>query len=89
MVVLITYQFLDKAPDAQGLETAIKSYGTWWHHLNKVWLIETKESCAEVYNKLTPFFNEEDRLLVVQIGADYAGWLNKEAWVWLQDVKKE
>ena len=83
MVLLITYEIMNKNKDLTELHTAIKSAGTWWYHLENIWIIETDKSAEIWAKKLYKHITTSDHLLVVQVGPDAQGWLPEKAWDWL------
>ena len=65
---------------------AIKSYGTWWHHLDSTWLIVTDDPAAEIRNNLKKHLQSDDQLLVTKtcsVGA-WTGF-NEKGSQWLKD----
>lgn len=87
MVNLITYDIFDKSRDLSELEAAIKSTGTWWHHISNVWIIQTDESPNEMYNRLFKHFRAVDTVYIVTITSNHQGWLNKKGWDWFNGLR--
>jgi hypothetical protein len=58
-----------------GLVKAIQSLGTWWHHLETVWIVQCTDSPGEIRDKLKSHIGSEDQLLVIDISGDTAGWI--------------
>lgn len=85
MVYLISYEIADKTRDLSELHNAIKSYRTWWHHIENVWLIETEDGAQNIYSKLYKYLYKKDNLFIINIGSDHSGWLPKSAWDWLHN----
>jgi hypothetical protein len=44
---------------------AIKAYGTWWHHLDCIWLIVTDDLCNDVADNLYRHMKSGDKLIVM------------------------
>jgi len=44
MVLLIGYDLKKPIQNYEVLFEAIRTYGTWWHHLDSAWMIETNSS---------------------------------------------
>ena len=65
---------------------AIKSYGTWWHHLDSTWIIKTDQTPVEVRDNLAQHIDSNDELLVAAISAP-AAWhgFNDKGSQWLKD----
>lgn len=55
------------------LEDAIKSFGTWWHHLDSTWLVVTSMTAKEIRDKLQPHIKGGDELLVAKASGE-AAW---------------
>ena len=84
---LIGYDLKAKEEGAyENLEAAIKSLGTWWHHLDSTWIVVTNLSAVEVRDKLTPHIKTNDELLVVKSGREGA-WtgFNDRGSAWLKE----
>lgn len=69
--------------DYAKLEQVLKSTGTWWHHLEGVWLVRTPESPQVWYEKVKPYLDSDESFLVIEVHGNYQGWLPKQAWEWL------
>ena len=82
-VLLITYDLNRPGQDYTALHNAIKSYGTWWHHLESTWLIQTTETPEQCFNRLSPHLDQNDNMLVIEVKQNYWGWLPQKAWEWL------
>ena len=87
MVYLITYDLNKKGQNYDKLYEAIKSLGSWWHYLDSTWLVETSYSASQISEKLRKEgIDDNDNLLVFRLLKDYAGWLSKEAWQWIESA---
>ncbi len=60
--------------------------GTWWHHLDSTWIIQTDQTAAQVRDNLGRHIDSNDELLVAAIGAP-AAWkgFNEKGATWLKD----
>ncbi len=87
MVLLITYEVMDKSRNLLPLHLNIKSTGTWWHHIDNVWIIQTNDSPETWYKRIAPFFTQADHVFVTQITRNAFGYLPPQAWEWLRTVK--
>jgi hypothetical protein len=70
----------------QDLIEAIQSIGAWWHHLETVWIVRSKQTPEELRDRLKTYIGPDDQLLVLDITgcAAWAGvsesgnnWLNQ------------
>ncbi len=57
---------------------------SWWHYLDKTWLISTEETLGELVKRLQQHLGPTDKLLVVKFRGEYAGALPPEAWEWIE-----
>lgn len=82
---LFTYQLIPSRPN-DGLIKELQNSDEWWHYLDFTWIISTNESADEFYSRIAPHLSKADRELIVEFkrGAQYQGWLQKEAWDWIQ-----
>ena len=78
---IIIYHLIDT--DESYVEKVIKSYRTWWHYINDFWIVITADTAGEISSKIKPVLDDDERLLVVEMGRDRQGWLPKDAWEWL------
>jgi hypothetical protein len=72
-VYLVGYDLRKPGQDYSDLLDAIKSYGTWWHHLDSTWIIETDQTPSQVRDYLSIYLDSNDELLVASIAAP-AAW---------------
>jgi len=84
-VYIVGYDLNKPSQNYEGLIAAIKEYGTWWHHLDSTWIIETDRTALQLCNDLKRFVDTNDELLVAAIGAPGA-WVgfNDKGSSWLQ-----
>ena len=87
MIYLISYDLRKPGQDYKDLHNAIKSYGNWAKPLESVWLIDTNQRAAQIYDRLRPHIDDNDYLLVIETGRDRQGWLSKDIWNWLDGRK--
>lgn len=83
---VIGYDLNRPLQDYSDLITAIKAYGTWWHHLDSTWIIVTDQTAKQVRDELVRHIDENDELLVVQ-SAGIGAWrgFSNEGSKWLTD----
>jgi len=72
--ILIAYDIHPPKGEAyENLIEAIRSLGTWWHHLETVWIVRCAHTPAEIRDRLKSHIGTEDQLLIVDISGDVAG----------------
>jgi len=85
MIYIIGYDLNKPGQDYAELFEALKSFPSWWHYLDSTWLISTNNNATEIFNKLKPYIDTNDRILVIQANNDHAGWLSQKAWDWINE----
>jgi hypothetical protein len=74
--VLIAYDVHPPEGEAyDDLIRAIQSLGTWWHHLETIWIVRCTHTPGEIRTRLKSRLGVEDQLLVVDISGDTAEWI--------------
>ena len=58
--------------DYTKLHDAIRSYGTWAHALESVWIVSANSDAAAIRDYLSEFMDSNDRLVVVRLQGDWA-----------------
>ncbi|MBX4188286.1 MAG: hypothetical protein KW793_04105 [Candidatus Doudnabacteria bacterium] len=83
MVNLITYDLNKPQQNYNQLYEEIKKLGSWWHYLDSTWLVDTQLSPQQVWELIAPKVDKNDSVFVVRITSSHSGWLNQEAWDWI------
>lgn len=77
---------LRKQRDYSSLIERIKSYGTWCHPLESVWIIVTDQTAVQVRDNLRAVMDADDGLLVTRLQGEAAWYgLSNEISQWLKD----
>jgi hypothetical protein len=71
----------------EDLVKTIQSLGTWWHHLETVWILRSGHTPVEIRDKLKSHIGTDDQLLVIDVSGDTAEWVgvNDIGSKWLHD----
>ena len=90
MIYTVSYT-LNPKRDATALLVELQKFGKWIHAIDDTWIIGTDESSLVLWNRLAPYFEKTDRVLVAEFptNASYQGWLTQEAWDWLIEMRAE
>jgi len=83
VILLVSYDLKGPAGSYQELIEILKGEQSWWHYMRSPWLVATSDSPQGLYEKLVPFLQGGDRLLIVKFQRPYQGWLPKKAWEWI------
>ena len=71
---MIAYDLSGPVANYADLIEDIKSLGTWWHHLDSLWLVNTDHSATELRDRLKAHLDDNDELLVVDVSGDGRAW---------------
>ena len=82
-VYIVTYDLKVPGKDYSGLYNAIKASPKWWHYLESSWLIYTSELPGQIWERLSPHVDKNDRILIIEVRDRCQGWLPKDAWDWI------
>lgn len=88
MIYAVNYDLKKPGRDYEALYDAIKSCGVWWHYLGSTWLVDTSLSAQGIWKKLQDHVDENDRMLIIGVTKDFAGWLTQDAWDWINSRLK-
>ncbi len=81
----VAYDLNSPSQDYARLIEAIKSYGTWWHHLDSAWFIKSPHSASEIRDHLGRLIDSNDELLVFEVGTHWAGkGFEQKGYDWLK-----
>lgn len=83
MVYLISYDLRRPGQSYTSLYDSIKKMGQWTKPLESVWLVDTNLHAQSISERLMPHIDQNDSLLVAELGRDRQGWLSRDVWNWL------
>ena len=83
MVHLVTYDLKKPGQDYSAVHDTIKSFGIWWHYLESTWLVDSFLTADQIAVKVRQHIDQNDRLLVIGVTSESAGWLPQDAWDWI------
>ena len=69
----VSYDLRQPGRDYEALYVALKSYGTYWHVLESVWILRTSRSAAQIRDHLTSQMDGNDQLIVAGLDGE-AAW---------------
>jgi hypothetical protein len=76
--LLVGYDLNRPGQNYEALTAKLKSYSTWWHHLDSTWLIRTDLDAVQLRDELKPLVDPSDELLVIDISGRAAAWTGLE-----------
>lgn len=71
----ISYDLIGPNRNYDNIIEAIKSYGTWAHINESLWIIRSSKTSAEIRDHLKQKVDTNDKILVVQL-TGVGAWLN-------------
>lgn len=86
-VLCVSYDLHEASEnDYKSLIEHLKTYGTWWHHLESTWFIETERSVTEVLKSCKPHIPKDGSIIVFELGNRWAASGFKDrAYKWLKN----
>jgi hypothetical protein len=88
MIVLISLDLLGPATGYDALYEAIKTQGTWWHHMRWTWIVDTAKTPEQIVDVLRSHVQSGDKILVSPLTRPYQGLLTQDAWKWISERQK-
>ncbi len=85
---MITYDLNKQGKDYQNVIAAIKdaSDGCWCHYWESSFLIRSNyQSADDVADKITPYLDSNDRLIIVEAINNKQGWLSEKEWDYINN----
>lgn len=88
MTYLITYDLNDPGQNYEDVIQAIKdaSTGVWCSYWKSSYLIRSDfQTAQEVFNKIEPFLDKNDKCLVIEVKNNKQGWLTEKQWEYINN----
>lgn len=88
MVYMITYDLNSAGQRYNELISAIKgaSNGRWCTYWKSSYLIKSSLSPSQIADRLKPYLDSNDRLIVIEVKRNYEGWLTDDEWNYINDM---
>lgn len=88
MVYMITYDLNSTGQRYNELISAIKgaSNGCWCTFWKSSYLIQSPLSPSQITDRLKPYLDSNDRLLVIEVRRNYRGWLTDDERSYINDM---
>ena len=88
MVYMITYDLNSAGQRYNELISAIKgaSNGRWCTYWKSSYLIKSSLSPSQIADRLKPYLDSNDRLIVIEVKRNYEGWLTDDEWSYINDM---
>lgn len=87
MVYMITYDLNSPNQNYEDVIQAIKdaSTGVWCTYWKSSFLIKSNLTVQQVSERITPYLDSNDRLLVIEVKQNYQGWLSEKQWKYIRE----
>jgi hypothetical protein len=83
---LISYTLKKRGRSYDDLFETIATLGKWWNCLDSVWIVKTDLTCAQIQERLYPFVDKKDELVVLGLNGNWATCgFDEECRDWLRD----
>ncbi len=81
----VSYDLKKAGKDYKGLHEELKKTLNWNHLLGSTWLLSTTESATQIWERLKPHIDGDDRILIIQVINNANGWLDNSDCIWLNN----
>lgn len=85
----ISYDLNKVGQNYEILINEIKLSNSWCKPMESHWLISSRETVTQVYNRLAKHLDKNDSILVTKLSPDYYGFLPQVIWNWLKEHSYE
>lgn len=85
-MLLVGYDLNKPAQNYERLIEKLRAFGTYWHHLDSTWLVQTSLTPKQLRDELRPLIDQNDELLVIEVTDEAAAWagFNDKGTAWLR-----
>ena len=86
---LITYDLNTAGQDYENVIAAIKSAsdGVWCSYWKSSFLIRSDyETAQEISDKISPYLDENDKLIIMEVNKNYQGWHSRDEWTCIENA---
>lgn len=86
MVLMITYDLNSTGQRYEDVINAIRTNAiNWCTYWKSSYLVKTNLNPDQFQEKLKPYLDGNDRLLIVKCEGSYQGWLSEEQWKYIRE----
>lgn len=84
---MITYDLNSEGQNYDKVIEAIKeaSTGAWCSYWKSSYLIKSNLTVQQVSDKITPYVDSNDSLIVIEVKKNYQGWLTEKQWKYIRE----
>ena len=85
-LLLVTFALRNPLRDYDPFFVALRGNAQQWlHYIDSTFVVYTPYSPDELIQKLVPYFEPTDSVLIVPVTSPINGWLPPEAWNWITE----
>lgn len=86
-VYMITYDLNSEGQQYDKVIQAIKdaSTGAWCTYWKSSYLIKSNLTVNQVSNRITPYLDSNDTMIIVEATKNYQGWLSEKQWKYINE----
>lgn len=85
-VYMVTYDLNNPGQRYDDVIQAIKeaSTGVWCTYWESSYLIQSNLSVQQVFDRIAPHLDSNDKLLIIEVKENYQGWLENNQWEYIR-----
>lgn len=68
--LMVGYDLNQPGQDYDKLIDYLKSFGTYWHHLDSTWFLKTTMTAVQLRDELKVYVDKSDELLILNVSGD-------------------
>lgn len=86
-VYMVTYDLNNPGQRYDDVINAITeaSTGVWCTYWKSSYLIQSNLSVQQVFDRIAPHLDSNDKLLVIEVKENYQGWLTNNQWEYIRE----
>lgn len=86
-VYMVTYDLNNPGQRYDDVIQAIKeaSTGVWCTYRESSYLIQSNLSVQQVFDRIAPHLDSNDKLLIIEVKENYQGWLENNQWEYIRE----
>ena len=85
-IFAVCYDLNKPGQDYKDLYNALQSFGGYMHYLDSTWFISSNLSASQIFGKLSPFIDNTDNLLIIEVTNHWYAKLPQEGLDWLSHL---
>jgi len=83
---MITYDLNSKGQNYEKVIEAIKdSAGAWCTFWKSSFLIRSNLTAQQINDKIKPYLDSNDTMIVIEVQKNYQGWLTEDSWKYIRE----